>query len=125
MNFNLFIKPLRREPLSHIILAFHLLFIIFVEAIVADNGNGVGGGSTREPVGQNLVVLLIDGYGASLFNRTNAKLQYGSQTLLTSGVQVEGLKPVFPTQSYPNWFSLATGEPKVDFFKITLQLKNC
>lgn len=64
---------------------------------------------SREPVGQNLIVLLVDGYGASLFNRTNAKLQYGAQTLLENGVQAEGLKPVFPTQSYPNWFSLATG----------------
>lgn len=64
---------------------------------------------SREPIGQNLIVLLIDNYGAKLFNQTNAKLQYGAQTLLENGVQAESLKPVFPTQSYPNWFSLATG----------------
>lgn len=63
----------------------------------------------REPVGQNLIVLLIDGYGANLFNRTNAKIQHGAEILLQNGVQAEYMKPVFPTQSYPNWFSLATG----------------
>jgi len=37
----------------------------------------VYGSNNKEPVGQNLVVFLIDGYGASLFNRTNAKVQHG------------------------------------------------
>lgn len=63
----------------------------------------------REPVGQNLIILLIDGYGANLFNRTNAKLQHGAEILLQNGVQAEYMTPVFPTQSYPNWFSLSTG----------------
>uniref|UniRef100_A0A914DAD2 Uncharacterized protein n=1 Tax=Acrobeloides nanus TaxID=290746 RepID=A0A914DAD2_9BILA len=65
--------------------------------------------TNRPPLGQNLIVLLIDGYGAELFNRTNARIQGGTQTLISNGVQAEYLKPVFPTQSYPNWFSLATG----------------
>lgn len=86
-----------------------LLFFInhLIHSLAQDSTKNVT--PSREPVGQNLIVLLIDGYGASLFNRTNAKLQYGAQTLLKNGVQAEGLKPVFPTQSYPNWFSLATG----------------
>jgi predicted AlkP superfamily pyrophosphatase or phosphodiesterase len=68
-----------------------------------------GSSTSREPLGQNLVILLIDGYGANLFNKTNAKLQYGAQTLLSQGVQAEYMQTVFPTQSYPNWFSLVTG----------------
>ncbi|CAD5221849.1 unnamed protein product [Bursaphelenchus xylophilus] len=63
----------------------------------------------KEPVGQNLILLLIDGYGASLYNRTDPKLQNGAQMLIKNGVQAEYLKPVFPSQSYPNWFSLNTG----------------
>ncbi|KAE9556526.1 hypothetical protein FO519_000220 [Halicephalobus sp. NKZ332] len=59
--------------------------------------------------GQNVILLLIDGYGAELFNRTNAAVRVGAETLLTNGVRAEYLKPVFPTQSYPNWFSLSTG----------------
>jgi predicted AlkP superfamily pyrophosphatase or phosphodiesterase len=56
----------------------------------------------------NLIILLIDGYGASLFNRTDPKLQDAALELIKNGVKAE-LKPVFPTQSYPNWYSLATG----------------
>lgn len=73
-------------------------------------GGGRAQEEERSPVGQNLVILLIDGYGADLLNRTDAKLQQGVQMLAEKGVQAEYLKPVFPTQSYPNWFSLATGE---------------
>uniref|UniRef100_A0AC35U6J3 Choline-specific glycerophosphodiester phosphodiesterase n=1 Tax=Rhabditophanes sp. KR3021 TaxID=114890 RepID=A0AC35U6J3_9BILA len=63
----------------------------------------------QENVGQNLIVLLIDGYGSNLFNKTSAKLSYGFQNLLSNGVQAEYLKPIFPTWSYPTWASLATG----------------
>jgi len=58
---------------------------------------------------KNLIVFMIDGYGANLFNRTDAKIQFGAKMLLKNGVHVEHVKPVFPTQNYPNWFSLSTG----------------
>jgi predicted AlkP superfamily pyrophosphatase or phosphodiesterase len=57
---------------------------------------------------QNLIILLIDGYGAKLVNQTDSKLQDGLTELIKNGVRAD-LKPVFPTQSYPNWHSLATG----------------
>lgn len=56
----------------------------------------------------NLIILLIDGYGAELFNKTDSKLQDAATELIKNGVRAD-LKPVFPTQSYPNWQSLATG----------------
>ena len=56
----------------------------------------------------NLIILLIDGYGAELFNKTDSKLQDAATELMSNGVRSD-LKPVFPTQSYPNWYSLATG----------------
>ena len=79
-----------------------LVFIISVQAIRTDS-------EAPQPKGQNLIILLIDGYGAELFNRTNAAVRVGAETLLSNGVRAEYLKPVFPTQTYPNWFSLATG----------------
>ncbi|KAL3095387.1 hypothetical protein niasHS_007486 [Heterodera schachtii] len=65
--------------------------------------------SQKEPAGQNLILLLVDGYGANLFNQTNARMKPGAKTLLENGMEALSLRPVFPTQSYPNWFSLATG----------------
>lgn len=63
----------------------------------------------KEPVGQNLIILLIDGFSATLFNETDSREKFGTKTLLENGVEAHSLKPVFPTQTYPNWFSLATG----------------
>uniref|UniRef100_A0A915D393 Ectonucleotide pyrophosphatase/phosphodiesterase family member 6 n=1 Tax=Ditylenchus dipsaci TaxID=166011 RepID=A0A915D393_9BILA len=64
----------------------------------------------REPIGQNLIVLLIDGYGANLFNRTNAKIQHGAEILLQNGVQAEYMKPVFQHRlAFLTFNSLATG----------------
>lgn len=55
------------------------------------------GASQKEPVGQNLVILLIDGcfilfhnfliiinlgFGAQLFNSTDARVKYGTKMLL-------------------------------------------
>uniref|UniRef100_A0A914H1A5 Matrin-type domain-containing protein n=1 Tax=Globodera rostochiensis TaxID=31243 RepID=A0A914H1A5_GLORO len=65
--------------------------------------------SQKEPAGQNLILLLVDGYGANLFNQTDSRTKSGTRTLLENGMEATSLKPVYPTQSYPNWFSLATG----------------
>uniref|UniRef100_A0A1I7Z445 Ectonucleotide pyrophosphatase/phosphodiesterase family member 6 n=1 Tax=Steinernema glaseri TaxID=37863 RepID=A0A1I7Z445_9BILA len=62
-----------------------------------------------ESRGQNLVLLLIDGYGSALFNRTNERVQYGMRSLMAQGTHAQYMRPVFPTQSYPNWRSMATG----------------
>uniref|UniRef100_A0A7E4VRT0 Choline-specific glycerophosphodiester phosphodiesterase n=1 Tax=Panagrellus redivivus TaxID=6233 RepID=A0A7E4VRT0_PANRE len=69
----------------------------------------VGENSSPPAKGQNVVILLIDGYGAELFNRTNSAIRVGAEALLTNGVKAGYLRPVFPTLTYPNWFSLATG----------------
>ena len=81
------------------------LLILFVHST-----SGEGGSSSGNAKGQNLILLLIDGYGAELFNRTNAAIRVGAETLLTNGVHAKFLQPVFPTQSYPNWYSLSTGK---------------
>ncbi|VDM52075.1 unnamed protein product [Angiostrongylus costaricensis] len=63
----------------------------------------------KDPIGQNVIVLLIDGYGASLLNESKPETKIGMQHLISHGVQAEYLRSAFPTQSWPNWLSLATG----------------
>lgn len=89
--------------------SYHSFTLPIVATLVLSTTVAVANSVDREPVGQNLIILLIDGYGATLFNRTNAKLQHGAEILLQNGVQAEYMTPVFPTQSYPNWYSLVTG----------------
>ncbi|KJH41165.1 type I phosphodiesterase / nucleotide pyrophosphatase [Dictyocaulus viviparus] len=55
----------------------------------------------KDPIGQNVIVLLIDGYGARM------------QHLISHGVQAEYLRSSFPTQSWPNWLSIATAKKEV------------
>ncbi|KAI6201052.1 Ectonucleotide pyrophosphatase/phosphodiesterase family member 6 [Aphelenchoides besseyi] len=82
-----------------------LYFVLAVLTILLVRTADVEG----QPLNQNLIILLIDGYGANLFNRTDPKIQQAANLMISKGVRAEYLKPVFPTQSYPNWFSLATG----------------
>lgn len=60
----------------------------------------------KVPYGQNLIVFIIDGYGNTLLNQSDA----GLRLLAQNGVHSEYLKPVYPTHNYPNWMSLVTGQ---------------
>ncbi|VDK43036.1 unnamed protein product [Anisakis simplex] len=62
----------------------------------------------KVPYGQNLIVLLIDGFGSSLLNQSNIEF-FGFKYLMQNGAHTEYLKPTYPTQSYPNWMSLISG----------------
>lgn len=63
----------------------------------------------KDPIGQNIIVLLIDGYGANLLNESKPEEKIGMQEIITNGVHAEYLRSAFPTHSWPNWVSLATG----------------
>lgn len=63
----------------------------------------------KVPYGQNLIVLLIDGLGSSQLNQSNFEL-LGFRHLRESGAHAEYVKPTYPTQSYPNWMSLFSGQ---------------
>uniref|UniRef100_A0A0K0EX79 Choline-specific glycerophosphodiester phosphodiesterase n=1 Tax=Strongyloides venezuelensis TaxID=75913 RepID=A0A0K0EX79_STRVS len=82
------------------------IFLFLLLTIITDKTSAI---LKQDALGQNLIVLLIDGYGNNLFNKTNSKLSLGIQTLLENGVQADYLKPIFPTWSYPTWTSLSTG----------------
>ncbi|VDM44812.1 unnamed protein product [Toxocara canis] len=72
----------------------------------------------KVPYGQNLIVLLIDGLGRSLLNQSDIEL-FGFRHVTENGARAEYLKPTYPTQSYPNWMSLFSGEmcflPQTEF----------
>ncbi|VDM95893.1 unnamed protein product [Thelazia callipaeda] len=75
----------------------HCTFFILIYFVVAIE---------RIPVGQNLIVLILDGYGKALLNQTDSS---GFRLLSKNGVSTDFLKPVYPTQNYPNWMTLVTG----------------
>lgn len=94
------------------------------------------GSAARDPIGQNLIVILADGYGATLLNNTKPDATFGMDTgdirmtiicslgirhLATNGVQVDYVTPSFPTHTWPQWMSLSTGEKTV-FFSNFFQL---
>ncbi|GMR62979.1 hypothetical protein PMAYCL1PPCAC_33174, partial [Pristionchus mayeri] len=63
----------------------------------------------REPLGQSIILITVDGYGAALLNTTKADPEHGIHKIAAMGVRAEHLKPVFPTLTIPSWHSLATG----------------
>ncbi|KAK6766968.1 hypothetical protein RB195_026312 [Necator americanus] len=69
----------------------------------------LGTSISKDPIGQNVIVLLIDGYGANVLNGSKPETKFGIQHLTSHGVHAEYLKSTFPTHSWPNWLSLTTG----------------
>lgn len=63
----------------------------------------------KTPYGQNLIILIIDGYGSSLLNQSHHSNE-GFHILQQNGAYAQYLKPAYPTYNYPNWMSLFTGK---------------
>ncbi|GMT35821.1 hypothetical protein PFISCL1PPCAC_27118 [Pristionchus fissidentatus] len=63
----------------------------------------------RAPLGQSIILITVDGYGAALLNTTKADAEHGIHKIAAMGVRADHLKPVFPTLTIPSWHSLATG----------------
>ena len=57
---------------------------------------------------QRLLVLMIGGFRYDYVTRDQANL-IGFPRLRLEGVRAEHLTPVFPSDSYPNWYTAATG----------------
>ncbi|MFH4979867.1 hypothetical protein AB6A40_006576 [Gnathostoma spinigerum] len=58
---------------------------------------------------ENLIVIMLDGVGNSLLKQTEYDSSSGFGLLTENGVTSEYVTPVFPSQGYPNWYSLVTG----------------
>ncbi|CAI5455211.1 unnamed protein product [Caenorhabditis angaria] len=56
-----------------------------------------------------IVIFLVDGYGSTLLNNSKPDSTFGVRHLATNGVQVDYVTPSFPTHTWPQWMSLATG----------------
>lgn len=54
-----------------------------------------------------LIIVLADGLRYDYFDRVPAN--GGLSKLIKSGVRADYVQPVFPTKSYPNWYTIATG----------------
>jgi len=68
---------------------------------------GTGGTNSPEHLGKPYVVLVsVDGFGASFRSRYETPVLDG---IAGDGVVADGLVPVYPTLTFPNHYSIATG----------------
>ena len=63
------------------------------------------------PRSGQLLVILLDGFRWDYLNY-DAFGNDGLRRLIREGTAVEYLQPVYPSDSYPNYYSLMTGENK-------------
>ena len=59
--------------------------------------------------GKPLLFFLLDGFRADYF-KLFQKAELGGFNWLMDGVKADHMKPVFPSLSYPNHYSIMTGE---------------
>ncbi|CAL8110121.1 unnamed protein product [Orchesella dallaii] len=55
-----------------------------------------------------LLILLVDGFRWDYFERQKHQLP-GFRQLISNGIQVEYVEPIFPSLSFPSWNTLVTG----------------
>ena len=54
-----------------------------------------------------LILILADGIRHDYVNDPNLK---GFKKIASKGVKAEYVKPIFPANSYPNWYTIITGK---------------
>jgi predicted AlkP superfamily pyrophosphatase or phosphodiesterase len=63
--------------------------------------------SEKSQSGTKLMIILVDGFRFDYVSRD--KNLKGFPRIAKSGVRAEYVKPIFPPNSYPNWYSIVTG----------------
>ena len=63
----------------------------------------------RTTSGSRLLLILLDGFRWDYLEQDGHMLP-GFQSILLQGVQAEYMIPVYPTLSYPNYYSIMTGQ---------------
>ena len=63
----------------------------------------------RTTSGSRLLLILLDGFRWDYLEQDGQMLP-GFQSILQQGVQAEYMLPVYPTLSYPNYYSIMTGQ---------------
>lgn len=59
---------------------------------------------------ENVILLMIDGFANYYLNKTGLT---GFRTMAEHGTVAEYNQPDFPTLSFPNWYTISTGEYKL------------
>jgi ectonucleotide pyrophosphatase/phosphodiesterase family protein 6 len=75
--------------------------------------------SLAQPVStrRKLLVFLLDGFRSDYISDEALKSLPGFQEIVSRGVKVDYLTPDFPSLSYPNYYTLMTGEYWVLFLE--------
>jgi len=63
--------------------------------------------SEESQEGVKLLIILVDGFRYDYVSRD--KSLKGFPRIAKNGVRAEYVKPIFPANSYPNWYSIVTG----------------
>lgn len=59
---------------------------------------------------KKMILILVDGVRYDYVKDPNLK---GFQRMAKKGVRAEYVQPIFPANSYPNWYTIVTGESTV------------
>ncbi|XP_074603685.1 glycerophosphocholine cholinephosphodiesterase ENPP6-like [Brevipalpus obovatus] len=62
---------------------------------------------TSSPPKQKLILILADGVRYDYINDPTLK---GFKRMARTGVRAEYVRPIFPSNSYPNWYTIVTGK---------------
>jgi len=76
--------------------------IVFLVALVGF----IGCSSEQQKKSNKTLLVSFDGFGHSYLQKTDTP---HFDSLVAGGVQAEGLIPVFPSKTFPNHYSIATG----------------
>lgn len=61
---------------------------------------------------QKVILILADGVRYDYIKDPNLK---GIQRMAKTGVKAEYVQPIFPSNSYPNWYTIVTGNQLIHF----------
>lgn len=83
---------------------------IFFALVAAILFTGIGGcqqeSSKSDPNNNKVLLISFDGFRYDYLNKVETP---NFDSLISNGVQAEGLIPVFPSKTFPNHYSIATG----------------
>jgi predicted AlkP superfamily pyrophosphatase or phosphodiesterase len=79
---------------------------IFVALLLALSSSAPGAGTQATPPGQIVLLIGLDGFHPGYLDRPESR---HLQELAREGVRARWMMPVFPTLTFPNFYSIATG----------------
>jgi predicted AlkP superfamily pyrophosphatase or phosphodiesterase len=68
---------------------------------------------------KKVILILVDGVRYDYVKDPSLK---GFQRMARKGVKAEYVQPIFPSNSYPNWYTIVTGESIIFLSKQHIQI---